>query len=100
MNTDKINRWLTLGANFGVLFGIFGLVYELAQNREMVQAQTRNEVARQLCERLQLMASDAELGSIWRRARTGEELSVDEEARYNYIFQATMRDWGNIHYQY
>ena len=37
-NTKKANRWLTLGANIGVLIGIFLLAYELAQNREAVQA--------------------------------------------------------------
>ena len=100
MNADKANRWLTLGANVGVLCGILLLVYELAQNREMVQAQTRNEVARQLSDRLQLLASDPELASIWVRARAGEELPVDEEARYFFFLQATLREWENIHYQY
>jgi len=100
MNAHKANRWLTLGANVGVLFGILLLVYELAQNREMIQSQTRSEVSRQVSDRLQLMASDSELASIWRRARDGEELSVDEETQYFLLIQATLRDWENIHYQY
>ena len=42
MRSEKVNRWLTLGANVGVLIGILLLVVELSQNREMIRAQTRN----------------------------------------------------------
>jgi len=36
MDSDKTNRWLTLGANIGVLIGIMLLVFELTENREMI----------------------------------------------------------------
>jgi hypothetical protein len=100
VEADKVNRWLTLGANIGVLIGISLLVFELAQNREMIRAQTRNEISHQLSERLGLMGSDIQVASVWRRATAGEELSVDEEAQYFLLFVANMRDWENIHYQY
>jgi hypothetical protein len=45
MNPDSLNRWLTLGANVGVLVGLLLLVFELNQNRDMIRAQTRNEMA-------------------------------------------------------
>ena len=32
MNTEKLNRWLALGANVGVLIGLILLVYEVRQN--------------------------------------------------------------------
>ena len=32
MKTDRVNKWLTLAANFGVLIGVFLLVAELRQN--------------------------------------------------------------------
>ena len=32
MKAAKLNRWLTLGANLGVLVGIFLLIAELNQN--------------------------------------------------------------------
>jgi hypothetical protein len=100
VKADNVNRWLTLSANIGVLIGILLLVFELAQNREMIRAQTRNDISQQLSARLGLMGSNSQVASVWRRANVGEELSVDEEAQYFLLFVANMRDWENIHYQY
>ena len=41
MKGDSINRWLTLGANLGVLVGIVFLAIELRQNNELLEAQMR-----------------------------------------------------------
>ena len=40
LNTVKLNQWLTLGANLGVLAGLLLLVVELNQNHEMMRSQT------------------------------------------------------------
>jgi hypothetical protein len=100
MESDKVNRWLTLGANVGVLVGIILLVVELEQNREMIQMQTRNDISQQLVNRLLTVGSNAQLASVKRRAEAGEDLNADEEQQYFLYFTATMRDWENIHYQY
>jgi hypothetical protein len=100
MDPQKTNSWLTLGANIGVLIGIILLVVELDQNREMIRAQTRNEISQQLVERLSLLSSSTALSSVKRRAERGEELSEDEEHQYYLMFVANMRAWENIHYQY
>ena len=42
MDTDRLNRWLTLGANVGVLLGIAFLAIELRQNNELLAAQQRS----------------------------------------------------------
>lgn len=45
MKLDKVNQWLTLLANFGVLLGIFALVLELDQSSKLAAVnayQTRN----------------------------------------------------------
>ena len=39
MKSDKINRWLTLAANIGVLVGIVVLIVEIGQNTELMRAQ-------------------------------------------------------------
>jgi hypothetical protein len=39
MDADKVNRWLTLGANVGVLIGIILILLELNQNAELMRAQ-------------------------------------------------------------
>ena len=36
---DKLNRWLTLGANVGVLVGIVLILIELRQNADLMRAQ-------------------------------------------------------------
>jgi hypothetical protein len=100
MEANKVNRWLTLGANIGVLIGIMLLVVELSQNREMIRAQTRNDVSRQISDHLSTMGSNRQLSSLKRRAETGEELSVDDEYQYFLLFVANKRLWENIHYQY
>ena len=41
MDLDRLNRWITLGANIGVLVGIFFLAYELRQNNDLLEAQAR-----------------------------------------------------------
>ncbi len=100
MESDKVNRWLTLGANIGVLIGIILLVVELDQNREMIRAQTRNDISQQLANRLLIVGSNSQMASVKRRAEAGEELTADEEHQYFLYLVANMRDWENIHYQY
>ncbi len=39
MDSDRVNRWLTLVANFGVLIGLLLLVFEIRQNTDMMNAQ-------------------------------------------------------------
>ena len=48
MNTDKVNRWLTLGANLGVLVGIVLILIELNQNADLMKAQITQARANQL----------------------------------------------------
>jgi len=43
MNTDRLNRWLALGANVGVLIGLILLVYEVRQNSDLMRAQISME---------------------------------------------------------
>ncbi len=44
MNTEALNRWLTLTANVGVIAGIVFLAVEIRQNTDMMRAQTRSSV--------------------------------------------------------
>ena len=39
MDSDRLNRWMTLAANVGVLAGIFMLLIELKQNTESAELQ-------------------------------------------------------------
>jgi hypothetical protein len=100
MDTDKVNRWLTLGANFGVLAGIILLVVELEQNREMMRAQTRNEIAAEIVDLLSQVATSNELSSLLSRAASGESLSDEDQRQFGHRALAMFRYFENVHYQY
>ena len=100
MDSDRINRWLTLGANIGVLVGIILLIIELDQNREAVQAQTRSHLSQGIVDHLSLIASNDQLANLRRRIDAGEEATLDERYQYELITRAIVRYWENVHYQY
>ena len=39
MDSDRLNRWLSLGANLGVLAGIILIFFELNQNADLMRSQ-------------------------------------------------------------
>jgi hypothetical protein len=100
MDNDKLNRWLRLGANIGVLVGIALLIYELNQNRELMRAQVRHDLSAGLVEILGWVATDPQMASIVRRGDRNEELTPDEEYQYRYRTNALFRYWQDVHYQY
>ena len=100
MNSDRLNRWLTLGANLGVLVGILLLIVELQQNREMMRAQTRNEISQGALSLLSLTATDHQLAELVIRSNSGEELSPPERFMYISRSESVFRHFENAHYQY
>ena len=100
MDSDRLNRWLTLSANIGVLIGIVLLVVELDQNRDMMRAQTRNEIARATQDMLVSWAGNPELADIFVRANRGEELSPSEQYMVAIRNETVLRHIENLHYQY
>ncbi|MEJ2238529.1 MAG: hypothetical protein P8X82_09555 [Gemmatimonadales bacterium] len=97
---DRLNSWLAVLANLGVLVGIIVVVLELNQNSEMVRAQTRNELSNGIVGLLSAGAENSELASIMRRANSGEELTADEFVQFEERQAAMYRYWENVHYQY
>ena len=43
METDKVNRWLTLAANVGVLGGLILVAFQINQSTEITKAQLAND---------------------------------------------------------
>ena len=43
MEPDKVNRWLTLGANIGVLIGLALVAFEIRQNSDLMRLQFIND---------------------------------------------------------
>ena len=100
MDSDRLNRWLTLGANLGLLIGIILLVIEIDQNRDMMRAQIRNEMARSLTDFLSFPIGDHEFADTLIRAGAGEPLTATEDLQINAWHDLVFRYWENSHYQY
>ena len=100
MDSDRLDKWLTLGANVGVLVGIILLVVELGQNRDMMRAQTRNEIARASLDVLNLTATSEKLSDVVVRSNSGGELTPAERLMYVTRSESVFRHFENVHYQY
>ena len=97
MASAKTTRWLTLGANIGVLIGIVLVLVELDQNRDMMRAQTRNELAMGIVDLLQVPASNAQLADVLYRAHAGDDLTPVESFQFEMRTNALFRYWENVH---
>lgn len=100
MDTDKLNRWLALGANLGVLVGLGLLLIELDQNREMMRAQTRHDIAAGIVDLLLVPASNEQLANLMYRAEMGGDLTPEENFQFQMRTNALLRYWEDVHYQY
>lgn len=100
MKTIDFGQTLQLLGNVGVVVGILLLVYELNQNRELMEAQTRHEIAQSIVEQLGELASDGDLADLARRARCGRLESGLEEDRYFSHVNSRLRYWEDAHFQY
>ena len=100
MKLDRVNQLLQVAANLGVILSITFLAFELSQNRDMMTAQTRNEITQGAVELLTLAVNDGDFQRIIRRARSGEEMSEDEQWQFERHQNGWFRYWENMHYQY
>ncbi|NIV18643.1 MAG: hypothetical protein GWN47_09635 [Woeseiaceae bacterium] len=78
MDTEKVNKWLTLGANLGVLAGIMLVAFEINQ----ANLTTRAEMISGFQDRwiaMDMSWQDAEFAAAWSKAiENPEELSLSE----------------------
>lgn len=78
MDADKVNKWLTLGANLGVLAGIILVAFEINQasltsNAEMINSFQDRWVT------IDMSWQDAEFAAAWAKSiENPEELSLPE----------------------
>ena len=109
MNTENLNKWLTLSANLGVIAGIVFVAFELRQNSELMRAQIsmdRSSVARQefyeIANNDYLLAIDVKLRSEVEDfpLATGwsELLTAEERRRYQFLVIARSAELRNDWY--
>ena len=109
MKADSVKKWMSLGANLGVVIGLFLLILELNQNSDLARAQIHQarsdaQVSRledradtehlaPLLEKMQLFGGFENLSSI-------DEFTPEELFRYRVFLQARHQDYDNLFYQY
>jgi len=100
VDSDRVNRWLTLGANIGVLFGIILLLFELNQNRVATEAQTRSAITASIIE-LSRMHSQTSIGmTIKEKIQSKEPLTIRELIWQRGASRSLFRHWENVYFQY
>jgi hypothetical protein len=100
MSEHRLGRWLTVGANVGALIGLLLVVVQLQQNRELMRAQIRHELAMGIVDLLNSPAGNSQLAGVLRRGALGEELTLDEIYQFRLRSNALLRYWEDVHYQY
>ena len=92
MDSEKMNRWLTLGANFGVLVGLVFLVFELKQANDLAEASAYRARGEEIQSSLQAIALSPDLAEI--EVKVEQQgigaLSDVEVRRYRWWVQAAL----------
>ena len=91
MDSDRANRWLTLGANIGVLVGLIFLVVEIRHTNDLARASAYRSRGAEIQEAHQAVALDPELSRILLKYNQQgiEGLTDHERIRYTYWQIAT-----------
>ncbi len=71
MDSDRLNRWMTLGANIGVLAGIIFLAFELQQNTVATQLEAASNFQDSFSEIELFIAGSPEFAELLRKGRVG-----------------------------
>ena len=109
MPVDSINRWLTLGANIGVVIGLILLLIELDQNSDLLRAQIHQSRSdAHVGHRLLDVESDKWVAIRMKLEENGypqdissvDSLTAEELFRYRQRIAARHTDLDNLHYQF
>jgi len=95
MDTDRANRWLSIGANLAVLGSIVFLALEIRQNTEMTRAQITLGRAQNNLALADMQVNSDYLPDIIVKVADGEELSRSELYRYTTNIRAILRSYDN-----
>jgi len=109
MNSEKLNSWLTLGANVGVVIGLVLLIVEIRQNSALVRAQIHqarsdNYVAMSvdIADSEYLLPAYQKFAQAggWGESAALEALDPVETERIRRYAQGRLAGYDNLFYQY
>jgi hypothetical protein len=96
MDLDRLNRWMTLAANLGVLVGIFLLLIELQQNTESAELQAAQSYVTFSHELDFRLVDDPSLIALL--YTPPEERTPEESGRIDRWYFGSLRTWENGYY--
>ena len=100
MSKDRLIQSIALAANCVTILGLLLVIFQLRQNRTLMRAQVRHELASTIVDLLNSSAGNSQLAGVVRRAGLGEQLTEDEQFQFQLRSNALLRYWEDVHYQY
>ena len=99
MESDRLNRWLTLGANVGVLIGLAILIYEIRASQHLAETQALVRRGDQIQVAQVQMAMSESLAAIRVKARSeGVQSLTDVELYRLQMWEGAVRNRMNTQY--
>jgi hypothetical protein len=100
MDTDRLNRWLTLITNLGVVAGLIFLAVELNQNTKATIAAASETVTNQSLDYFALGMDNQVIARARHKNNVGEELSAFEKDQLRWHQYYNFRVFENVFLQY
>jgi hypothetical protein len=100
MSKDRLIQSISLAANCVTILGLLLVIVQLQQNRTLMRAQVRHELASTIVELLNSSANNSQLADVLRRAGRGEQLTETEQLQFRLRSNALLRYWEDVHYQF
>ncbi len=100
MRSNQLNRWLTLGANLGVLIGILFLAAEIGQTNTIAKAEVRNSLTQSVYTLLEMQRDPRQIAVLERADEDWESLSTEERILLSSFASAIFRHYENAYYQH
>jgi len=94
---DRINRWMMLVANIGVLIGILFLVFELRQNTVASRLEAASNFQDTFSEIEFFIAQNPEFAELLDAGRNGRPVSDVDNFRLHVFYVNVLRTWKTAH---
>ena len=110
MDTDQINRWLTLTANLGILIGLVLIIVEIRQNSQLMRAQINMDRTTSSIETLINVANGGAVATMQAKLYAEVDgfpmvvgwigkLTQEEQQRYRFWVQSRLHQFSNDWFQ-
>ena len=100
MQIEGLNRWLTFGANIGVVIGIVFLVVEINQNTVATRIAARDSATQGHIDYMAHLLDSSVLASAAAKANANQELSYLETQQLSVFHELRWRHYERVYYQY